>query len=148
MTEKIPSEAVINVWVQLMRAQSGVLKAIENELKEGAFPPLGWYDVALELSRVKDGLRPFEIERKILLAQYNLSRLLDRLEDAGYVVRKPAPDDGRGNIVVITDAGRAFQKRMWPTYRAAIARHVGAKLSEREAEQLGDLLAKLLVPKT
>jgi hypothetical protein len=35
---------------------------------------------------------------------------------------------------------------MWPTYRAAIARHIGTKLSEREAEQLGDLLAKLLAP--
>jgi DNA-binding MarR family transcriptional regulator len=147
-TEKMPSEAVIRVWVQLMRAQSGVLTAIESDLKEGAFPPLGWYDVLLELSRAKDGLRPFELERKILLAQYNLSRLIDRLQDAGYVARNPAPGDGRGNIVVITEAGRAFQKRMWPTYRAAIARHVGSKLTEREAEQLGYLLAKLLTLQT
>jgi hypothetical protein len=37
---------------------------------------------------------------------------------------------------------------MWPTYRAAIARHVGSKLTECEAEQLGDLLAKLLPPQS
>ena len=37
-------------------------------------------------------------------------------------------------------------KRMWPTYRAAIARHVGAKLSEAEAVQLATLLGKLIAP--
>jgi hypothetical protein len=32
---------------------------------------------------------------------------------------------------------------MWPTYRAAIARHVGAKLREGEAVRLASLLGKL-----
>ncbi len=32
---------------------------------------------------------------------------------------------------------------MWPAYRAAIARHVGAKLSEDEATRLAALLGKL-----
>jgi hypothetical protein len=32
---------------------------------------------------------------------------------------------------------------MWPTYRAAIARHLGAKLSEDEAARLASLLGKL-----
>jgi hypothetical protein len=32
---------------------------------------------------------------------------------------------------------------MWPTYRTAIARHVGDKLSEAEAETVARLLEKL-----
>jgi hypothetical protein len=32
---------------------------------------------------------------------------------------------------------------MWPTYRTAIARHVGAKLSEDDAARLAALLGKL-----
>jgi len=32
---------------------------------------------------------------------------------------------------------------MWPTYRAAIAQHLGAKLSEDEAARLASLLGKL-----
>jgi len=93
---------------------------------------------------VAQGLRPFALEQELLLAQYNLSRLNDRLETAGYVARRDCPEDGRGQVVAITASGRALVKRMWPTYRAAIARHVGAKLSEDEAGRLATLLGKLI----
>jgi DNA-binding MarR family transcriptional regulator len=138
-----PSEATVRAWARLARAQATVLSAVEDDLKAAGFPPLAWYDVLLELSR-QEGLRPFELEHQVLLAQYSLSRLLDRLQVAGFVERRPCPDDKRGQIIAITPAGRDLQKRMWPTYRAAIARHVGAKLNEAEAETLGRLLGKLI----
>ena len=143
MPERLPSEAVIRAWARLIRAQQAVLAAVETELKAAGFPPLAWYDVLLELSRAQEGLRPFALEQELLLAQYNLSRLLDRLERAGYLERRACPEDGRGQIVIITASGRALVKRMWPTYRAAIARHVGTKLSEDEAARLATLLGKL-----
>jgi DNA-binding MarR family transcriptional regulator len=143
MPERHPSEAVIRAWTRLIRAQQVALAAVEAELKAAGFPPLGWYDVLLELTRRDEAIRPFALEQELLLAQYNLSRLLDRLEKAGYIERRPCPDDGRGQEIAITTAGRALVKRMWPTYRAAIARHVGSKLSEDEAARLAALLGKL-----
>src|SRR5882724_1955406 len=144
LSEYPPSDAVIRAWTRLIRAQQAALAAVEADLKAAGFPPLGWYDVLLELSRTEgEGLRPFALEQKLLLAQYNLSRLLDRLETAGTIERAACPDDGRGQIVAITASGRALVKRMWPTYRAAIARHVGSKLSEDEAARLAALLGKL-----
>lgn len=140
-----PSVAVILAWARLVRAQQAVLAAVEADLEAAGFPPLGWYDVLLELSRVQEeGLRPFAIQQELLLAQYNLSRLLDRLEKAGFIERRACPQDRRGQMVTITAAGRALVKRMWPTYRAAIARHVGARLSEDEAARLAELLGKLI----
>src|SRR4051794_31748366 len=89
-----PSEAVIGAWTRLVKSARLVLGAVEAELKAAGFPPLGWYDALLELSREKvDGLRPFVLEERLLLAQYNLSRVLDRIEEAGYVERLPHPDD-------------------------------------------------------
>jgi DNA-binding MarR family transcriptional regulator len=144
MPERLPSDAVIRAWARLVRAQQQALAAVEADLKAAGFPPLGWYDVLLELSRADGGeLRPFALEQQLLLAQYNLSRLIDRLETAGYVERRTCPEDGRGQVVAITASGRALVKRMWPTYRAAIGRHVGAKLSEDEAARLATLLGKL-----
>jgi DNA-binding MarR family transcriptional regulator len=148
MPERLPSDAVIRAWTRLIRAQQAVLSAVEADLKSAGFPPLAWYDVLLELSRSpEDGLRPFALEQELLLAQYNLSRLLVRLEKARYVERRTCPDDGRGQIVAITASGRALVKRMWPLYRAAIARHVGTKLSEDEAARLAALLGKLTATK-
>ena len=147
MADRSPSEAVVRAWTRLVRAQHVVLAAVEADLKAAGFPPLGWYDVLLELSRPPDGgLRPFELEGRLLLAQYNLSRLLERMQAAGYVGRRPCREDGRGHLVVIAEPGRQLMKRMWPTYRAAIARHVGGKLGEDDAARLGALLGKLLAP--
>ena len=71
-----------------------------------------------------------------------VSRLLDRLEAAGYVQRRPCDDDGRGQTV--TDQGRAMRRRMWPVYGAAMQSAVRAKLDSAEAQQLAALLDKLV----
>lgn len=143
-TDPTPSPAAVHAWVRLMRAQRLALAAIEQDLKAAGLPPLGWYDVLLELVRAEDGkLRPYEIEERILLAQHNLSRLLDRMEKEGLVRRETFADDGRGRWVVLTDAGRAMQSRMWSVYGPAIQKHVGRKLDDASAAQLADLLAAL-----
>jgi DNA-binding MarR family transcriptional regulator len=140
-----PSENAVTAWARLVRAEQTVLGRIEAALKAADLPALPWYDVLLELSRSEDGrLRPLELERRTLLAQYNASRLIDRMEKAGLVKREAHPEDGRGQLVAITSEGRAMQKRMWRVYGPAIAEHVGDKLRPAEATELARLLAKLI----
>ena len=141
-----PSDAAVTAWVSLVRASRHVLGAVEADLKKAGFPPLGWYDVLLELRRAEAPLRPLELEGRLLLAQSNVSRLVDRLEAAGYVERQPCEEDGRGQVVALTGAGRDLLKRMWPAYRAAIQRRVGAKLPGDRASRLAGLLGDLLEP--
>jgi len=139
------SDDAVLAWARLVKAQPSILAAVEAELKRAGFPPLAWYDSLLELDRAESGrLRPFELEDRMLLAQYNLSRLIDRLEKSGYTKRRPHPEDGRGQIVEITKAGRALLRKMWPVYAGAISRHLGDKLSDYEAKTLARLLGKLL----
>ena len=54
-----------------------------------------------------------ELQRQMLPTQYNLSCRIDRLEQAGYTERRACDDDGRGQIIVITTAGRDIRRRMW-----------------------------------
>lgn len=139
-----PSPAVTRAWIGLMRTQQIVLAAIEQDLKAAGLPPLGWYDVLLELVRATGGrLRPYEIEERTLLAQHNLSRLLDRMEKAGLVRREVFSEDGRGRWVVIREAGSAMRDRIWTAYASALQRHLGDKLDDVQADQLTELLALL-----
>ena len=139
-----PSTEATAAWIRLMRVQSRVLDAVEQDLKKADFPPLAWYDALLELSRAPHGaLRPLELEEKMLLPQYSTSRLIDRLEQAGYAERKTCPVDGRGQFVAITTAGRHLQKKMWDAYGSAIHRHVGSKIAGAEAAKLAELLGRL-----
>ncbi len=144
MPHALPSDAVTRAWVRLIRAQRQALLRVEADIKAAGFPPLAWYDVLLELKRASGGIRPHELETRLLLAQHNVSRLVDRLAETGLVERQPYEGDGRGHIVAITDAGRDLQKRMWPVYGAAIQKYVGGPLgSDRDAETLWRLLGSL-----
>ena len=128
-----------------MRARERLLAAIEADLKAAGMPPLAWYDVLWELTRSEDGkLRPYEIEERSLLAQYNLSRLIDRLESEGLVRRETFASDGRGRWVVMTDAGRKLRERMWAVYARSIETHIGCRLAESEAKTIAGLLDRFL----
>lgn len=142
---KPPEETTVKAWSRLVRAEQAIMSKIEGELKRAGLPPLAWYDVLLELSREpRRPLRPVELERRLLLAQYNASRLFDRLEKAGLVKRQACPEDARGQFVVLTRKGEEMQKRMWRMYGPAISRHVGVKLTALETATLASLLGKLL----
>lgn len=135
----------ILAWVNLLRAQQGAFKAVEARLKRAGLPALAWYDVLLELERVPDeGLRQRDIQKRMLLERYNVTRLIDRLEAAGLVTREPCEEDARGAVVKITEEGLALRKAMWPVYSAAVEREFSAKLSERELETFTRLLRKLM----
>jgi DNA-binding MarR family transcriptional regulator len=148
--KKEPSEAAVRAWARLLRAQHAALSRVERAFKDAGLPALSWYDVLLELERAgregqgKEGLRPYELERHLLLPQYGLSRLLDRIEAAGYLERRTCEEDGRGQQVVITRAGRELRRRMWPVYAGALNEAVTDRLSERDAVTLARLLGKLI----
>lgn len=144
-TVQEPSEGAIQAWARLIRAGGSVLAGVEADLKAEGFPPLSWYDVLLELRRTPEGrLRPLEIEQHLLIAQHNVSRLIDRLQKAGLVERSRCKADGRGQWVVLTEGGRALLRQMWPAYAAAIQRRFAEKLCGEEQAALASLLAKLI----
>ncbi|MGE0006445.1 MAG: MarR family winged helix-turn-helix transcriptional regulator [Parvibaculaceae bacterium] len=144
MAEETRIDKVLQVWVRLIRARDRIVRNVEAAAKAKGFPPIAWYDVLLELSREGGRrLRPVELEKELLVAQYNLSRLLDRMEEAGLIERAACPGDGRGQMISLTAQGRAMQKRMWPALREAVEEHVAPNLSERELGLLVRLLGAI-----
>ena len=136
------TEVAERAWVQLIRAHRSALCSVEKALRAADLPPLEWYDVLLELER-GGKLRPRDLQDRLLLAQYNLSRLLDRMEVDGLVEREKCSEDGRCQRIHATKAGEALRKRMWPIYADAIRTAVELRLTKAQAGQLADLLGKL-----
>lgn len=145
MGEERPSEAAIRAWARLVRVEQYLTDGIEADLKAAELPPLVWYDVLLELVREPEGrLRHRDLHQRMLLAKYNLSRLLDRMQAEELIDRQPVDDDGRGEFVLLTTKGRDLQKRVWPVYRRAIGRRFSGRLSGSDVEDLLRILQKLL----
>ena len=132
-------------WRSFITAHAVVIEQIERELAGAGLPPLGWYDVLLELSVASDRrLRMHELARAVVLSRSGLTRLVDRLEKAGLLRREPDPADRRGSFAVLTDKGAATRERMWPVYARGIAEHFGEHLNDEEAKTITRAMKRVI----
>ncbi len=139
-----PTTKTMQVWSKLIRVEQTLLNVIEDRLKASGLPSLKWYDILLELDRNEDGcLRPKMLEDSLLLSQYNISRLLDRMSKAGLVTSRPDPKDKRAQIIQITQTGREMKARIWAVYGPFIQDKIGDRLNTDETDTLIHLLKKL-----
>jgi DNA-binding MarR family transcriptional regulator len=89
-------------------------------------------------------LSPADLSRSLLLSSGGLTKRIDRLEHAGLVIRSPDPEDGRGLLVSLTEAGNE-------KLEVAIVAQVGteeralAALGPGQRDQLAALLKALLL---
>ena len=144
---KQASTDLMRAWARIVRVKQTLQAAIELDLKEAGTLPLEWYDALLELERAPGGhLSPRELERQMLIAQYNLSRLVDRLEQKKLVKRIDYPGDKRRQLIEITELGKKQRKEAWPVYAAAVEKQAGGKFKPQELRQLLDLLGRIMPP--
>jgi len=130
-------------WAVLLTAHATLIERIEGALAEAKLPPLAWYDVLWELEKAEGGkLRMHELARRVVLSRSNLTRLADRLEDAKLIGREDTLHDRRGYDCVITRAGLAMRKTMWPVYKGEIERLFSRYVTVDEARTIGDALGR------
>lgn len=123
----------LSAWQTVVRVQARVAARAEDALVEAGLPPLVWHDVLRTLQAAECGIRMFEVADAIVMSRSGLTRLIDRLEQAGLVERRTCPSDRRGNFLAITDAGRETLVRMWAVYEAVIAEQFGGRVEDAAA---------------
>jgi DNA-binding MarR family transcriptional regulator len=124
-------------WRGLLRIHAALVDELDRELEATHALPLTHYEVLLYLDVAPNRqLRMSELASSILLSQSGLTRLVDRLERAGLVVREPCPDDRRGLLASITAAGRERLAEARPTHLAGIRELFLSHLDESELEGL------------
>jgi len=133
----------VEAWEALFRAQVAVLRDLHREFPTDALS-LNEYDVLFNLSRQPDRrARIRDLNRQLLLTQPSVSRLLDRLAARALITKTGDPDDRRGTIVQMTDAGFDLYVRVAQQHAKAIQERVGGTLSPAELTQLARLSDKL-----
>jgi DNA-binding MarR family transcriptional regulator len=75
-----------------------------------------------------------------------VTRLVDRMEQAGLVERRPCPTDRRVQYVGLTDAGRAMLESATEVHVRGIQEHIMDVLEAEEVAKLDATLAKLVNP--
>ena len=73
-----------------------------------------------------------ELADSVLLSRSGVTRLVDRLEREGLLVRDTCVDDGRGLYAVLTDKGESLLERARPTHLAGVRERFLQHFSEEE----------------
>ncbi|MEP7002414.1 MAG: MarR family transcriptional regulator [bacterium] len=114
-----PDEAVaLKLFVVLSRAYS----AVSDELQASfAVDGLTMTEFGiLEVLHHKGPLLLGEIQRKILVTSGGITYLVDRLVEKGLVKREECPKDRRARYAVLTPAGDALIRRIFPDHAKRI----------------------------
>lgn len=138
-----PDPERLAVWRSLLEAHATITQRLAAELEAERDLPMSWYEVLLQLNEAGGRLRMQELAARMLVNKSSLTRLVDRLEDAGYVTREPCETDGRGHFAVITRDGRETFRRAAPLHLRGIQREFGRHLTESDVIALQRVFAKL-----
>jgi DNA-binding MarR family transcriptional regulator len=131
-------------WRLFVETYGAVFGRLAEEIEAQTGLPITWYDVLLHLDEAPaGGLRMRDLADAVVISKSGLTGLVDRMEQAGLVARRPDPRDRRAIAVTLTAAGRRRFRAAARSHRAGIARHFHAHLTKAEAEALAGTMRKL-----
>jgi DNA-binding MarR family transcriptional regulator len=99
-------------WRALVMGTTLLMDRLDDDLREAFDISLGEYEILVRLSE-REGrrMRMAQIADALAHSRSRVTHTIDRMERAGWVVRSTTPEDGRGVVATMTDAGMALLER-------------------------------------
>lgn len=130
------------VFDDLVRFETMLWAAVDDRLREESGVTLASLNVMLIIDATPS-CRVLDIAQALAITVGGTSQAVDRLEKAGWCVRKPHPTDRRSSIVELTPAGEARLTRAAPVFDNELDHLLRAPLADSHLGQLADGLRVL-----
>jgi DNA-binding MarR family transcriptional regulator len=135
---------VAALWRDMLTSHRRTLAALEEELSSRTGLSLAQYDVLLHLHEAPEHrLRMSELSDAVLFTTSGLTRLIDRMEAAGWVERGRSSDDRRGVSATLTAVGTAMLKSAARVHLEGVQRMFTRHLEPAEIPVLAAAFARL-----
>src|SRR5881628_4098103 len=105
VAHELPSRNGLEAWDSFLRAHATLMRRLEVDLARATGLALADFDVLAQLARAGGELRMTDLAARALISRSGMTRRVARLADEGLVRRADTDADGRGVVVVLTDAG-------------------------------------------
>lgn len=99
------SPGLAGLFSDLVRLETELWDRIDGRLRRDHELPLSWFEPMQVMDRVVD-CRVADIAEELSITVGGVSKLVDRIERAGWCARAPHPRDARSSVVALTGAGR------------------------------------------
>lgn len=143
MARAAVDEGLITTFGRLVEAQSTLSRQLGRSLEQQAGIPHPWFEVLLRISRTAGGqISMGALAQQVALTSGGITKLVDRMVDAGLVSRVPCPTDRRVYFAALTPEGSQVLRRAAEVHSGNL-RQVFAGFSKEELRTLDALLDRL-----
>jgi MarR family 2-MHQ and catechol resistance regulon transcriptional repressor len=132
----------MQAWRSFIRARAEIGRVVHRELREHGLTGAQLAILRTLAESGSEGVQLNEISHRLSVTSGNVTGLVDRLEEAGYLARLAHPEDRRVTLAVLTSAGRELFEEIHPRHVARI-RQVLSALTSQEQTVLADLLGRI-----
>jgi DNA-binding MarR family transcriptional regulator len=126
----------------LIRFEIELWNAVDARMRAEFGLSLGSFDTMRAIGRL-GSCRVQDLAQELSITVGGVSKVIDRIESAGYCERRSNPDDRRSSIIELTPTGRALLAGAGVGFQDELQARLGDVLSARALEQLGASLTKL-----
>ena len=135
--------AHMDAWRAVVTSHAAVTERVQKALVAADLPPLSWFEMLWAVKRSPDGRpRMSELAEWLTLSRGGITKLVDRLQEAGYLERVACAEDRRSLHAELTPAGEKMLQEMQAVYEAELEPHL-ARLTAEEADLLATALGKV-----
>jgi DNA-binding MarR family transcriptional regulator len=132
-------------WRAWLTVAELVPRVLDAQLQRDAGLTHAAYIVLAMLSEAPHRRRRMsDLARRANQSQSRLSHTVARLEQRGWVRREPAPEDGRGNVAVLTDAGWDIVRSLAPGHVDAVREAMFDPLTEEQTRAMRVALEQVI----
>jgi DNA-binding MarR family transcriptional regulator len=133
----------LEAWRAVVTSHASVTDRVQRALAAADLPPLSWFEVLSAVKHSPDGPpRMSELAAWLTLSRGGITKLVDRLQEAGCLERVSCSDDRRALQAKLTPAGERMLEEMQAVYETELEQHLRL-LSREEAELITELMQKV-----
>jgi DNA-binding MarR family transcriptional regulator len=132
----------LKIWLRLLTCTTMIEQVVRQRLREGFDVTLPRFDLLAQLDRAPDGLMMGDLSRRLMVSHGNVTNLIDRLVEDGWVERHAVPGDRRAQLVRLTRLGKEKFDTMTPEHQRWVV-DLFSKVPRKDLKALQDLLGGL-----
>lgn len=138
------TDAQQHVWRQFLNLDRRLQERIERDMQQQSGMPMAYYLILAMLSEAPGrSLRMNQLAEVLEASQSRTSHAVARLEEQGWVRRERSPDDGRGQVAVLTEAGWTRIQELAPGHADTVRRTMFVGLDDTDLAELSRIFDKI-----
>ena len=130
------------MFSDLVRLETELWDLVDARLRRDHDLALSWFEPMQVIDRTP-GCRVIDIAEALSITVGGTSKLVDRIEHAGWCERSPNPDDGRSSTIGLTRAGRRLLAAAQRSFTDELAVRIGTTLPANELQRFATTVCEL-----